>query len=93
MQGYGVGASLASLGQSEQHQAMDEYRVAADEEQRRNAENTVLRAQAKAGKQQLGGTIGGLAGGAIAGAEWGSAAGPWGTLVGGIVGALAGGYF
>lgn len=89
---YGIGANLASLGQSEERQGLDELRVAANEESQREAQNTLLRAQARQGNEQLGGTIGGLAGGAIAGAEWGSAAGPWGTLIGGVAGALLGKY-
>lgn len=91
--GYGVGATLASIGQGVEKQGLEEYRVAADEEQKRNAENTMIRANEKAGNAQLGGTIGGLAGGAYAGATWGSAAGPWGTLIGGIAGALLGDSF
>jgi hypothetical protein len=78
-QSYGVGASLASYGITEQKQAMDLYGEAASEEAKRNAQNAEIEAQRKAGNAQLG---------AIAGAEFGSAAGPWGTLIGGLVGAL-----
>lgn len=84
-QGYGVGASLASLGASQQNQAMNEYGMAAAEEAHREAANTQLAAQAKAGNMQLGGMVGGLAGGAMAG--------PWGMVIGGLVGALGGSLF
>jgi len=87
------GASLASVGLGIQKEALDEFSATANEEARRNAENTQIEAQRKSGNMALGSTVGGLAGGAIAGAEWGSAAGPWGTLVGAVAGALFGKLF
>jgi hypothetical protein len=85
--GYGVGASLVSAGLDQKRQATDVLGRAADMESRRNAQNTALAGQEKAGKQQLGGTLG-----ALAGAEYGSALGPWGALIGGALGAVAGGW-
>lgn len=92
-QQYGIGASLASVGLNVQREALHEYSAAADEEAKRNAENTRLEAQRKAGNAQLGATAGGLAGGAIAGAEFGSSAGPWGMAIGAVAGALFGSMF
>ena len=91
--GRGRSGTLSAYGEDVQREATQELQAASDEETRRNVKNTQIVAQNKAGNQQLGGAIGGLAGGAIAGAEWGSAAGPWGTLIGGVVGAIAGGLF
>ena len=93
MAGYGVGASLATIGQSQKREAIQELGAAAQQEERRNAENTLAKAQAKQGNQALGGALGGLAGGVAAGAAYGSAAGPWGTVIGGVLGALAGSIF
>lgn len=42
MAGYGVGASLAGLGQSQQHQALGALRSAAEQESQRNRENKAL---------------------------------------------------
>lgn len=90
---YGVGASLASLGTSQENDAFNLLGEAAKDESMRNQTNTKIEADRKAGNKQLGATAGGLAGGAIAGATYGSAAGPWGSLIGGLVGAVAGGLF
>lgn len=89
---YGVGASLASMGQGQKQDAMEVLGRAADVETNRNAQNEMLRAQEKAQRQQLGGTVGSLAGAAI-GAQYGSVGGPWGSLIGGLVGAVAAGAF
>jgi hypothetical protein len=63
-------------------------RSAADQESQRNRESLALDAQEKAGKQQLGATVG-----ALAGMKLGASMGPWGALVGGAVGFVAGGLF
>ena len=89
---YGVGASLASLGQGQKSEAMEVLGQAADVETRRNAQNKMLEAQEKAQRQQLGSTVGSLAGAAV-GAKYGSIGGPWGSLIGGLVGAVAAGAF
>ena len=85
--GYGVGASLVSFGQGQKHEATQMLAKAADDESRRNAQNQALEAQEKAGRQQLGGSLG-----AIAGAQYGAALGPWGALIGGALGAVAAGW-
>jgi hypothetical protein len=92
MAGFGVGASLASMGQDQKREAVTMLKGAADEESKRNAENTMLEAQRKQGNKQLGGTLGAIGGMAL-GAEYGSAIGPWGALIGGAIGAVAGGLF
>lgn len=89
---YGVGASLASMGLDQKREAMGVLREAADQESQRNAQNKQLEAQAKAGKQQLGGTLGAM-GGMMLGAKVGSVGGPLGALIGGAVGAVAAGLF
>lgn len=89
---FGIGASLASMGQEQQQQATAELKRSADEESKRNAENKMLEAQDKAGKKQLGATLGSAAG-FYAGAQAGSSFGPWGALIGGAVGYLAGDLF
>lgn len=73
MAGMGVGASLMSLGASERQEATRGLAKAADEESRRNAQNEQLAQQEKAGKVQLGATLGSLGVGA-AGAYAASAA-------------------
>ncbi len=88
MAGYGVGASLASLGMSQKNDAYAALGKAAEEEERRNQMNKELEAQRKAGNQQLGSTLGATAGMAV-GAQYGSTMGPWGALIGGLVGAAA----
>jgi hypothetical protein len=102
---YGIGASIANAGKrpvgmplveqglSQQKEAIGQLTTAAGEEARRNAQNTMLEAEAKQGNQMLGSTLGGLAGGAAAGAMYGSAAGPWGTVIGGALGALSASLF
>jgi hypothetical protein len=102
---YGIGASIANAGKrpvgtplveqglGQQKEAIGMLTTAAGEEARRNAQNTMLEAEAKQGNQMLGSTLGGIAGGAAAGAAYGSAAGPWGTVIGGALGALAGSLF
>ena len=91
-QGMGVGASLVSYGLGQKAEAMQGLRTAADEEAKRNAENTRLAAQDRAGKQQLGSTLGSTAG-FMLGAQEGSIGGPWGALIGGALGAVASGLF
>lgn len=85
MAGYGVGASLASMGQNEQALGIQELGQAANQDAQRQAENTQLRAQAHAGNMELG-----AAGGAMAGMM---VAGPWGAVIGGLVGAVGGSLF
>jgi len=92
MASYGVGASLASMGQEQKQQAVQLLKSSADEESRRNTENKMLAAQEKAGKQQLGSTLGAL-GGAYLGAQYGASFGPYGALIGGAVGYIASGLF
>lgn len=89
-QGYGVGASLASMGLDQKRESIEGIRRAAAEEDRRALENKRLETQEKAGKQQLTSTVGATAGFAL-GAQYGSAGGPWGALIGGALGAIAGG--
>ena len=84
--GYGVGASLVNAGLGQKREATQLLAKAADDESRRNAQNKQMEAQEKAGRQQLGGTLG-----ALAGAQYGAALGPWGALLGGALGAVAGG--
>lgn len=90
--GYGVGASLASLGLDQKAEATQVLQASAEQESARERQNKMLEAQEKAGKQQLGGALGSAAGMAI-GAQYGAAGGPWGALIGGVVGAVAGGLF
>lgn len=97
MSGFGIGASLSSygararspslaaFGQDEESQAMGEMGQAASLETQRNAENTRLAAQDKAGKQQLGATLGAMAGNAVLPGL--------GGVIGGLFGGLAGGLF
>lgn len=88
----GVGATLASLGAGQQQEAGQVLANAADQEVKRNAENKALEQQEKAGKMQLGSTLGSL-GGAVLGAQYGAVGGPLGSLIGGAVGAIAAGLF
>ncbi len=93
---YGIGASIANAskrpvgtplvaqGLDQQKEAIGQLTTAAGEEARRNAQNTMLEAEAKQGNRMLGSTIGSLAG---------SAFGPWGSVVGGALGALGGSLF
>ncbi len=92
MAGYGVGASLASLGTAQKNDAYSALGQAAEQEERRNEANKRIEQERKAGNQQLGSTLGSTAGMAI-GASYGSAGGPWGALIGGVVGAVAGNLF
>lgn len=92
MAGFGVGASLANMGQEQLSQATKVLSEASNEESKRNAENQMLKAQEKAGKRQLGSTLGAMGGYAL-GAEAGSIGGPWGALIGGALGYVAGGLF
>jgi hypothetical protein len=85
MAGYGVGASLASLGTAAKNDAMNSLGQVANQEGQREATNKQLDAQRKAGNQQLGATGGALAGFAIGG--------PVGAMIGGTVGAIATGLF
>ncbi len=82
--GRGMGPSLVEQGLGQQKEAIGELTTAAGEEARRNAQNTMLEAEAKQGNRMLGSTIGSLAG---------SAFGPWGSVVGGALGALGGSLF
>ena len=88
----GVGATLQSLGQGVQQDAMSTLSAAAEQEGRRNMQNQQIEQQKKAGQVQLGSTLGAL-GGFYAGAQAGSVGGPLGALIGGTVGAIAGGLF
>lgn len=88
----GVGATLQSLGQGVQQDAMNSLGAAAEQEGRRNMQNQQLEQQEKAGRVQLGSTLGSI-GGFYAGAQMGSVGGPLGALIGGTVGAIAGGLF
>lgn len=89
---YGLSGGLAGAAIGQQQQAMELMGRAADQEQSRILGNEQLERERKAGNQQLGSTLGGLAGWAV-GAQYGSAAGPWGAALGGLVGAVAGGLF
>lgn len=88
----GVGATLQSLGQAQQQEAMTMLGNAAEQENSRNIKNEQIEQQQKAGKVQLGLTLGAL-GGFYAGAQVGAVGGPLGALIGGTVGAIAGGLF
>jgi hypothetical protein len=88
--GYGVGASLASMGLDQKREATQMLEASANQESQRKQQNQMLEAQDKAGKQQLGGALGAAVG---AGMAQGSAMGPWGALIGGVVGAVAGGLW
>jgi phage tail tape-measure protein len=94
-QGYGVGASLNSLGrnaggglagaaEAREQQGMQMLGDVAAQETQRNIANTQARAQAKAGNMQLGATLGAAIGSVVPGV---------GTLIGGVLGGLAGGLF
>ena len=64
----GVGATLQSLGQGVQQDAMSTLGAAAEQESRRSMQNQQLEQQQKAGRVQLGttlGTLGGFAAGAM----------------------------
>ena len=86
--GYGVGASLAGMGQDQRREATQVLARVADQETDRNVKNKMLESQEKAGRQQLGGMVG-----AQLGATYGASLGPWGMLIGGALGAVAGGLF
>ena len=88
----GVGATLASLGAGQQQEAGQVLANAADQETERNRHNKALEQQEKAGRMQLGSTLGAL-GGAALGAQYGAIGGPLGSLIGGAVGAIAAGLF
>lgn len=88
----GVGATLQTLGQSVQQDAMSTLGAAAEQENRRNMQNEQIAQQKKAGNVQLASTLGSLGGFAL-GAQAGSVGGPMGALIGGAVGAIAGGLF
>lgn len=81
----GVGATLQSLGQGVQQDAMNTLGAAAEQENRRNMQNQQIEQQKQAGRVQLGSTLGSVAGMAVGG--------PMGALIGGTVGAIAGGLF
>lgn len=82
----GVGATLQTLGQAQQQDAMAMLGSAAEQESRRNMQNQQLEQQEKAGKVQLGSTLGALGGFYVVG-------GPLGALIGGTASAIAGGLF
>jgi len=88
----GVGATLQSLGQGVQQDAMSTLGAAAEQESRRSMQNQQLEQQQKAGRVQLGTTLGTLGGFAL-GAKVGAVGGPMGALIGGAVGAVASGLF
>lgn len=92
MAGYGIGASLASMGSSRQQEATKLLGEVAQEEDSRKRQNKALEMQEEAGKRQLGSTMGALGGFAM-GSQAGSVGGPWGALIGGVVGYVAGGLF
>lgn len=83
--GFGVGASLASLGMQQKNEAVDTVGKAAGEEASRRLKNDQLEGQREAGNKQLGATTGALIGMQVAG--------PWGALVGSVAGAIGGGLF
>jgi len=85
------GTNLQGLAAAEETEATSMARAAAEAETARNLENKKIEREKKAGRAQLGSTVGGLAGGAIAGATMGSSAGPWGAAIGAVIGGLAGG--
>lgn len=89
---YGLGASLASMGENVLKESISSAGAAANLEANRNAQNEQLEQQKRAGNVQLGSTLGGMAGFAL-GAQAGSVGGPLGALIGGAVGAIAGGLF
>ena len=60
----GVCATLASLGASQKQEAIRGLGRAAEEESRRNTQNEQIKQQEKAGKVQLGATLGSLGVGA-----------------------------
>lgn len=82
------GNGLVGMGEQEEQQGFGLMRQAAMNETSLNVAKSRHEAEKKAGRAQLGSTVGGLAGGAIAGATWGTSMGPWGSLVGGILGGL-----
>lgn len=88
----GVGATLQTLGQGVQQDAMSTLGAAAEQETHRNIQNEQIEQQKQAGKTQLGTMLGGLGGFAL-GAKIGAVGGPMGALIGGTVGAIAGGLF
>ena len=88
----GVGATLQSLGQGVQQDAMSTLSAAAEQENRRNMKTQQIEQQQHAGKVQLGTTLGALGGFAL-GAKVGAVGGPMGALIGGAVGAVAGGLY
>ncbi len=88
----GVGATLQSLGQGVQQDAMNTLGAAAEQEGRRNMQNQQIEQQQQAGRVQLGTTLGALGGFAL-GSKVGAVGGPMGALIGGTVGAIAGGLF
>lgn len=89
MSGYGLGGGgLAGFGLQQKADAMGALSKAADIEQRRNMANEQAAATERAGKAQLGSTLGGLAGWQL-GAQAGSVGGPMGAVIGGVIGALA----
>lgn len=82
MAGLNIGGGLATYGQGQKKEAIQDLGEAANQESDRNQRNKMMSAQRKAGNQQLGAT---------AGAMYGSTFGPWGTVIGGVIGAIAGG--
>lgn len=88
---YGLGAAgLTGVGLQQKQDAIRIMGEAADQEQQRNIHNEQVRAQRKAGNQQLGATLGSMAG-MYMGASYGSAGGPIGAAIGAVVGLVAGG--
>jgi outer membrane lipoprotein SlyB len=92
MAGYGVGATLASLGTTAKNDAMNSLGQVVGQEAQRESTNKQIDAQRKQGNQQLATTVGALGGFAL-GAQAGAVGGPMGALIGGAVGAIAGGLF
>lgn len=85
MASYGVGASLASYGQSQERDATQALGEVAKDETQREMGNKAAEQQRKAGNAQLGATGGAMAGMMVAG--------PWGALAGAAIGGVAGGLF
>ncbi len=85
---YGVGASLASYGQSQERDATQALGEVAKDEATREMGNKTAEQQRKSGNMQLG-----AMGGALAGMQYGAALGPWGALAGAAIGMVAGGLF
>lgn len=83
--GYGIGGGLADFGQGQQREALGALGQAANMEAQREQDNKALAEQERAGKAQLGSTLGAMAGFAFGG--------PVGAMIGGVVGGLGADLF